>query len=219
MQIHIYKNGQNLGPYSLLELNNLIQKNYINGADLAWYEGLDKWVPLNSITDVEIALRKNPSPASVSVLENPYHPPRAAEIINDADMERTPKIWNPNAAANWSLLFTPVFGALLQAKNWKALNQQKNEKKSKIWAITSLIIVLLTISNPENNGKGILLILLIFWYFLSAKKQINYIKNNNIKYHKKSWLKPITIAFISLFFYGILIELINRVSSFFIFGD
>lgn len=30
-------------------------------------------------------------------------------------------LWNPNAAVNWSVLFTPIFGAWIQAKNWKAL--------------------------------------------------------------------------------------------------
>jgi hypothetical protein len=30
---------------------------------------------------------------------------------------RPPALWNPNAAAGWSLLFTPAFGAFLHARN------------------------------------------------------------------------------------------------------
>ncbi|MGB0769032.1 MAG: hypothetical protein ACPGYV_15145, partial [Phycisphaeraceae bacterium] len=31
------------------------------------------------------------------------------------------RLYSPNAAANWSLLFTPIFGAYLHAKNWRAI--------------------------------------------------------------------------------------------------
>ena len=33
-------------------------------------------------------------------------------------------IWNPNAAANWSLIFTPAFGAYIQMLNWQRLGQE-----------------------------------------------------------------------------------------------
>jgi len=32
-------------------------------------------------------------------------------------------IWNPNAAANWSILFTPAFGSYLQMLNWRTLSE------------------------------------------------------------------------------------------------
>lgn len=32
-------------------------------------------------------------------------------------------LWNPNAAANWSLLFTPLFGAYLHMLNWRSLGE------------------------------------------------------------------------------------------------
>jgi hypothetical protein len=40
-------------------------------------------------------------------------------------------IWNPIATVNWSLLFTPVFGAYLQMLNWKSLGQEDSARESK----------------------------------------------------------------------------------------
>ena len=32
--------------------------------------------------------------------------------------EASNALWNPNTAANWSFLFSPLFGAYLHALNW-----------------------------------------------------------------------------------------------------
>jgi hypothetical protein len=40
-----------------------------------------------------------------------------------SDADAAPALWNPNAAANWSLLFSPMFGAWLHMKNWAALGE------------------------------------------------------------------------------------------------
>ena len=51
---------------------------------------------------------------------NPYAPPKA-EVADVGRTEVAPALWNPNAAASWSLLFSPAFGAFLHMKNWQAL--------------------------------------------------------------------------------------------------
>ena len=48
LQIYIFKDGQQQGPYSIDELNDLLKSNAIIGADFCWYEGCESWIPLSS---------------------------------------------------------------------------------------------------------------------------------------------------------------------------
>lgn len=103
-----------------------------------------------------------------------------------------PKLWNPNAAVNWSLLFTPTFGALIQAKNWEILKEYSKASRSRTWAWFSLLV---TVFGLYAGIKAAPLVLLFIWYFFSATYQIKYIKEkfgNN--YPRKDWFLPIGIA-------------------------
>lgn len=60
--------------------------------------------------------------------------------------EEAPPLWNPNAAANWSLLFSPVFGALLQMKNWEALGEDDKALNSKRRAIGAGVAILVAVA-------------------------------------------------------------------------
>lgn len=117
------------------------------------------------------------------------------------------EIWNPSAAANWSLLLSPVFGAFLQAKNWKSLGEKKKSEKSMLWVYLGCLIIFLILIVPEfgKYGSGIGILWLLSWYFTSSKAQIKYVKEKyNDKYDKKGWLKPIITA-IGIFFALIII--------------
>ena len=113
-------------------------------------------------------------------------------------------LWNPNAAANWSLLFTPAFGAYLQMLNWRALNEPERAAKSRGWLLLSIaalgLYILLASSNPESEAiDGLIrlvgMILLISWYFASARKQTQYVKAQlGNAYIKRSWWRPLLIA-------------------------
>lgn len=96
------------------------------------------------------------------------------------------ELWNPTAAANWSLLFSPAFGAYIHMKNWKALGDYQKAKSSKIWFIASIILSIL----------GLGFIVLIAWYLSIGKKQITYVKQEfGENYVKKSWGTPLLIGF------------------------
>jgi hypothetical protein len=62
--------------------------------------------------------------------DNPYAPPKAA-VEDVVTFEPSPALWNPNAAASWSLLFTPIFGSLLHMKNWQAMGNREKAASSK----------------------------------------------------------------------------------------
>ena len=109
-----------------------------------------------------------------------------------------PKLWNPNAAANWSLLFTPILGAWLHAKNWQELNQPNKAKNSMIWVYIGFAFLLVVPFLPDNVGSAPGVIFILAWYFSSGKKQVKYLNENNINYQKKPWSKPISIGIAGL---------------------
>src|SRR5947208_2293588 len=63
MQIYVGKNGQQLGPFSLEEVNRKLADGTFAGTDLAWYEGAAGWVPLSSVAGVVIPPSAAATPA------------------------------------------------------------------------------------------------------------------------------------------------------------
>ena len=51
----------------------------------------------------------------------------------------TPPLYNPVWVLFGSLLFTPVFGGLLQAHNWEALGEHDKARGSRFWVPSSSI--------------------------------------------------------------------------------
>jgi len=75
-------------------------------------------------------------------LPNPYAPP-ATNVEDVTPLQASPPLWNPRVAVNFSLLFSPVFGAIVQMKNWQALGEAERALKSRNWAIGSLVLLTL----------------------------------------------------------------------------
>ena len=116
-----------------------------------------------------------------------------------------PSLWNPNAAANWSLLFSPAFGAFIHARNAKALGRLEEAAANRMWfygIITYLALSLFTIlfpSIPDAPFRLISLILLLTWYFSLGKKQARFVKATyGAGYTRKCWSRPLIIGFASL---------------------
>ncbi len=138
---------------------------------------------------------------------NLYAPPKSA-VADIVQGEVAPALWNPGAAASWSLLFSPAFGAYLHMKNWEALGEPGKAAASKRWvAIYVVIIIGLSVAAaflPYNKTfPGLLrlcgLCLLLGWYFASGKPQVDLVKSRYGKaYPKKGWGQPILIAFAAI---------------------
>jgi len=64
MQIHISRNGQNLGHYALDEINRGLLNGVFALSDLAWHEGLPEWGTLASIAGVRIGSSSVEAPPS-----------------------------------------------------------------------------------------------------------------------------------------------------------
>jgi hypothetical protein len=52
MQIFVQKDGQQLGPYTLDQVNEYLAQGSLQATDPAWHEGLADWCPLNQIAGV-----------------------------------------------------------------------------------------------------------------------------------------------------------------------
>lgn len=134
---------------------------------------------------------------------NPYAPP-AARVDDVSESAEAPAIWNPSAAARWSLLFTPVFGAALHMKNWQALGEPEKAAQAKGWLIGSVLyLVAAGVSGalwPDSRGLDVLfrgagLGLLIAWYTLSARAQARYVTGHyGTTYPRKGWARPLLYA-------------------------
>ena len=117
---------------------------------------------------------------------NPYQAPAAELKLHAPEHGAAPELWNPDAAGNWSLFFTPVFGSILIGKNWDALGHADKASRARIWAYVTLPFALFGLGMP----------LLIIWYFSSNRPQARYIKERwGTSYPRKPWGKPLGIAF------------------------
>jgi hypothetical protein len=137
-------------------------------------------------------------------LDNPYAAPAAAVADAPLPLEAAPALWNPGAAASWSLLFSPAFGAFLQMRNWQALGDEKQARVSWTWFVASIVLTLGAIAAgaflPDTHpGQKLLNLfgftLLLTWYFSHGKKQMAEVKTRFGKdYPRRGWLLPLAIA-------------------------
>ncbi len=128
-------------------------------------------------------------------------------------------IWNPNAAANWSLVFTPAFGAYIHMLNWRSLGEIGLAQRSRCWFYIStallVLYVLLSLLIPDEKAadglaRGIGVIFLFSWYFGSARAQAKYVKAKlGNSYERRPWGKPLGIAVLGLVGYFIAAALVG----------
>jgi hypothetical protein len=148
---------------------------------------------------------------------NPYAPPNANLAEVDVETTGTP-LWNPDAAACWSLFLTPVFGAYLHMKNWEALDQPRKAMVSQGWLAVSLTLIvtatLATLLAPKqfHSARWTTLVLLIVWYFSSARRQASYVEARfGNAYPRRGWLMPIIAACLMLFVVTIAVTVLASV--------
>lgn len=86
MQIHINRDGQNFGPYSLDEVRQYLASGNIVVTDLAWYEGAPGWMPLGQVPGVAPAAR----PAGQAPAAAALAAPAAVAVARPAAVSRAP---------------------------------------------------------------------------------------------------------------------------------
>ena len=136
---------------------------------------------------------------------NRYAPPRANVDGASGAAGDTPALWNPNAAAGWSLLFTPIFGAWLHMLNWQALGESRRVESAKTWMLLlALVLVGLEAGDtllPSGELSTVAwlanLALLVAWYFIGARDQVRWIaERHGDDYPRRRWWQPLLGALI-----------------------
>jgi hypothetical protein len=106
-------------------------------------------------------------------------------------------LWNPSAAASWSLVFTPAFGAFIHMQNWQALGQPEQAASARKWFYASLALLMLQICTRALNARfgtepllvhpaGLLFLLV--WYFGAARPQARLVRARyGAGYPRKRW--------------------------------
>jgi Domain of unknown function (DUF4190)/GYF domain 2 len=87
MQIHVARDGKELGVFSLEEINRQLAAGTLRLTDLAWYEGAAAWAPLSTVPGVSAPSAATTSPATpttvatASAASAPLVPPRRNEQL------------------------------------------------------------------------------------------------------------------------------------------
>jgi len=149
--------------------------------------------------------------------KNLYAPPKA-KLEQFAEPVVAPVLWNPNAAASWGLLFSPVFSAILQMKNWDALGEPQKAASARLWAVGCLVLILaesialmLLPPSRELNSLGRItgIALLLAWYFVNGREQIQYVRTKfGDSYPRRGLAKPLGLAVLALFGFIVLLSVI-----------
>ena len=114
MQIYVGKNGQQLGPFSLEEINRKLADGTFVGSDLAWYEGAAGWAALSGVPGVVLPTTPASAPAPISTPSaapapapvRPAPAPAAAvPVRSNASIVQAPRSnYKTLAVVSWVLL-------------------------------------------------------------------------------------------------------------------
>ena len=142
--------------------------------------------------------------ATPGVPRNPYAPPRADVADVPVAADAAPALWNPNAAANWSLVFSPAFGAFLHMRNWEALGESGKARTSRLFVAGTLALWLVTLCLAMFSTQTALVDalyrvmgfgLLLGWYFSLGRSQAKFVQARYGKtYPRRGWLKPLSLG-------------------------
>ena len=117
-------------------------------------------------------------------------------------------VWNPDAAAGWSLIFTPAFGSYIQMLNWKTLSEPEKAASAKTWFYISIWVLLANLASSlvalfwEVNSRTADVVLgfaplvcLYVWWISTGRWQGIYLREKfGARYSRKPWGKPLLLG-------------------------
>lgn len=148
MQIHIGRNGQQLGSFPVQEIRDGMAAGRFLSSDLAWHEGLPDWIPLGSLQ----ALQSAPPPAVPTITSSqepaasapgPFKSVPSAPVAVPGVAPRT------NPLAGWSLglglgsllcgIFTAIPAVICGHMAISRINRSGGRETGRGLAITGLV--------------------------------------------------------------------------------
>jgi uncharacterized protein DUF4339 len=156
MQIYVGKGGQQLGPFSLEEINRKLADGTFAGSDLAWYEGAAGWAALSSVTGVVVPPGTPALPAAAAAPAPAPTPTPAIPVRSNIPIVESPaspgKPYKTMALIGWILLgvtlvisFIPILGCGSWILVWPV-------------AVAAIILGIMAITRG-GTGQGIALII------------------------------------------------------------
>lgn len=131
--------------------------------------------------------------------DKPKIVPLTDETADDDDYIDLPPLWNPKAAMYWSIFFNVVFGAVLHAKNWEALDERELAKQNWIFAAVGAAVLFALMLTDSTSTLGLQIGLVIAWYYSLGKKQVAFFEQEfNNEYERKGWILPIVLTLLAL---------------------
>lgn len=113
-------------------------------------------------------------------------------------------LWNPLAAAFWSLVFTPAFGAWLLMRNWEALGNRRQAQLARTWFVFSvglLVVRLLSgaintrLNSQSNVIHWVSLLFLVAWWLAAAVPQLRIVHSRlGPDYPRQGWDHALLLA-------------------------
>ncbi len=105
------------------------------------------------------------------------------------------QLWNPKAAALWSLLFSPAFGAWVHAANWRVLGRPDKALAARRWSYLMVGTVLLAgvagalfESHARHLPSLATAAWMAVWCCFPAREQCRYVaKNMGGDYRRGPW--------------------------------
>lgn len=79
MQIHVNRDGQQFGPYSVEQIKELLGQGSLLTTDWVWYDGLSEWVQILQIEDFSSDSSQTQEAAPVQAAESEVTPPIEAD--------------------------------------------------------------------------------------------------------------------------------------------
>jgi GYF domain 2 len=153
MQIYVARNGQQLGQYSIEEVNRKLADGTLSATDLGWHEGAAGWAPLSSIAGVT---KGAPGPPSIPAPLAPPSPaptaPVAQSMPGSAPISSAPRSYKGMVLASWILLgltFVISLIPVLGCGSWFL-----------VWpvALATFIMAIVTL-NRGGKTQGVLLLI------------------------------------------------------------
>lgn len=81
MQIHVARDGKEVGIFSVEEVNRQLAAGTLKLSDLAWYEGAAGWAALSTVPGVNAAAAASTAPVSSAPMTPPVTPIAPAAIV------------------------------------------------------------------------------------------------------------------------------------------
>lgn len=124
-----------------------------------------------------------------------------------------PALWNPQAVLGWSLLFSPMLGSWLIARNWGALGEPERGRRQGAWFVGTLAIMVAMLWLPlALVGMPWLLV----WYATSVKPQLDHIQQRwGQDYPRQPWAGVLAVGcggVLVLFLFGMVLGYLGLAS-------